>query len=105
MGEPSTLRISHYNDTLEPTEMLGILFEHARKLVFKLEFSKFVLFRIICQVLAILVSFNVLEITLFQIKVQDFVFNQRCRSPHFLLWCLLKFHNIIESSLHIRAWL
>ena len=34
MGEPSTLRISHYNDTLEPTEMLGILFEHARKLVF-----------------------------------------------------------------------
>ena len=45
MGEPSTLRISHYNDTLEPTEMLEILFEHVRKLVFKLEFSNFVLLR------------------------------------------------------------
>ena len=45
MGEPSTLRISHYNDTLEPTEMLGISFEHARKLVFKLEFFNFVLFQ------------------------------------------------------------
>ena len=45
MGEPSTLRISHYNDTLEPTEMLEILFEHVRKLVFKLEFSNFVLVR------------------------------------------------------------
>ena len=47
MGEPSTLRISHYNDTLEPTEPLGILFGHARKLVFKFEFSTLNSFKMI----------------------------------------------------------